>query len=117
MGKKIFKVGDKVEAIVNHSIGKFIMGQQFVVTGISFCPVCGIQNITIGIKATSSRKHCLPCGSHYELETKEWLFSSRSFKIVDPSYSNISKELAEKAMSTTVEVDQPLKEIKEPALS
>lgn len=40
-----FKIGDEIVAIKNHSLGRFKIGDEFIVDGFSNCPNCGTQNI------------------------------------------------------------------------
>lgn len=40
-----FKIGDEIVAIKNHSLGRFKIGDEFIVDGFSCCPNCGKRTI------------------------------------------------------------------------
>lgn len=103
-----FYVGQKVVCVKNHSEHVIKEGEVFNITGIE--ERCCRWVVTIGVKSILPYSECANCGRLYPSQ-KERFFSEYLFAPINPYQSDVTKELAEKALSVGDSVDQPVKKL------
>jgi len=92
----MFKVGQKVVCVKDHSDKLFIKGQRFRVYGIKVEPCCGLKTIDVGIKSNHTLIECV-CGAEVKNDN---YFSLKLFRPLDETFaeevlSNIKEQIKE----------------------
>ena len=107
--QKVFKVGQKVVAIKDHSQLRFKKGQVFTVLAVGKTPCCGIDVIDIGVKMSFKFVECVCACTH----KSDNFYLARMFRPVE--YPKLSaKDIIQEEVKETLDVPVPLKPKVEP---
>lgn len=106
-------VGQKLVALAN--VGRFVKGEIYTAAKVYQCK-CGtfhVEIVEIPAKSPGSKNFCIDCQTVIETYTNQASMRSFRFAPYNPYSNSVQKELADKACEPVIEIDQPVKKIKE----
>jgi hypothetical protein len=95
MKNRLFKVGDEIICIKDHSRKLVRNGEVFTVKGFTRNPCCGSTIVDVGISDSTPHTTCYTCQCDYKKPNGGYWFAAYLFRKIEESSSTAKDKLPE----------------------
>ena len=95
MKNRLFKVGDEIICIKDHSRKLVRNGEVFTVKGFTRNPCCGSTIVDVGISDSTPHTTCYTCQCDYKKPNGGYWFAAYLFRKIEKSSSTAMDKLPE----------------------